>query len=122
MTGAIKETGEGEQSVPPIQAKFRGIKKLYPFVTVSDLVYLCPRPFEEWRKGIKLFPSPSVHLYPANNSMKYIYENSQTAKSYRDNVLRTRKTTLANSVFELCRAITLYPCPCACVIYILSGL
>ena len=71
--------------------------------------------------------------------MEYIHETSQMAKLYLDDVSR-RKTTMANAVFEMCpgqnslhlnhieamchkqtslailvfelgRAITLYPCP-----------
>ena len=36
------------------------------------------------------------------NSMEYIHETSQIAQSYRDDVSRTRKTVLANWIFELC--------------------
>ena len=33
--------------------------------------------------------------------MEYIHETSRMAKSYRDDVSQTRKTTLAKSVFKL---------------------
>ena len=43
--------------------------------------------------------------------MMYIHETSEIAKSYREDVLRTRKTILAYSVSFCLWAIILYPCP-----------
>ena len=56
MTGAIKETGEGEQSVPPIQAKFRGIKKIVPFCHCIRSRVFMPPPIRRMAEGHKVLP------------------------------------------------------------------